>query len=449
MIILGLGSNLGDSLKNLRLAVQRLKNTGVLHSIRVSPLYTSSALLLPNAPADWNRPYLNIALACESSLSPMELLTTLKKIEHQMGRSESTRWAPRLIDIDILAWHDEIINEPTLQVPHPELQNRPFALWPLLDLWPTWSCPHHNIQEIVTSWGSRFDGTAPLATRRLPHPVLGTRLVGILNITPDSFSDGGHYTTVPNALRQAERLLAEGAEVIDVGAESTRPGAIPLSAEEEWARLSPILSELNKLKKTAPLPWVLSVDTRHYQVAEQALTYSVDWINDVTGFSNPKMRAVVASASNQVKCVVMHNLAGIPANKQHILPITCDPWEALLSWAKQRFAELMALNIDPQRFIFDLGIGYGKSADQDYQLLDGINKTTLHKLNCPLLIGHSRKSYLNPLITSLNADKDFASALFSYHLARQHVDYLRVHNVALNAQAVALATQQRTLCLQV
>lgn len=443
MIILGLGSNLGDSLKNLRLAVQLLKKTGALDSIRVSPLYTSSALLPPNAPPDWNRPYLNIALACESSLSPMVLLSILKKIEHQIGRSESTRWAPRLIDIDILAWHDEIINEPTLQIPHPELQNRPFALWPLLDLWPTWSFPHRNLQEIVMRWGSRFDGTAPLATRRLPHPVFGTRLVGILNVTPDSFSDGGHYTTVPNALRQAERLLAEGAEVIDVGAESTRPDAVPLSAKEEWARLLPILSELNKLKKTTPLPWVLSVDTRHYQVAEQALAYSVDWINDVSGFSDPKMRAVVAAS--QVQCVVMHNL-GIPANKQCILPDTGNLWETLLSWAKQRFAELIALNIDPQRLIFDIGIGFGKTAHQAYQLLDDI--TAFRTLNCPLLIGHSRKSYLNPLLTSPHPDKDFATALLSYHLARQHVDYLRVHNVALNAQAVALATQQRTLCLQ-
>lgn len=436
MIILGLGSNVGDSLKNLRLAVQQLKKTGQLHSIQISPLYASSALLPPNAPTDWDKPYLNIALACESSLSPNALLALVKKIEHQIGRLESTRWAPRLIDIDILAWRQDTIHTSEVQIPHPELLNRPFALWPLLDLWPTWSSSQRHVQEVIASWGSCFAGKAPFGTRRLPHSIEGTRLVGILNLTPDSFSDGGHYTRVPNALHQAERLLAEGAEVIDVGAESTRPGATPISPEEEWTRLLPVLNELKQLKKQTPLPWALSVDTRHYQVAEKALTYEADWINDVSGFSDPNMRSVVATS--QVKCVIMHNL-GVPADKQQTLPFACNPSEALLLWAKQRFNELMACGIEPQRFIFDIGIGFGKTAHQAYRLLKDI--AAFRTLNCPLLIGHSRKSYLNTTLISAQMDKDFATAILSYHLALQQVDYLRVHNVALNAQAIALAIQ--------
>ena len=431
MLILGLGSNVGDSLNNLRLAVQLLQKSQVITRLQISPLYSSSALLPPYAPAVWNKPYLNIALSCKTELPPMEVLAVVKQIEKQMGREESQRWAPRLIDIDILAWDDLILNEARLQIPHAELGRRPFALWPLLDLLPKWKHPYHEIADLVECWGSRFLGQAPFNTKQLSQRLLGTQLVGILNVTPDSFSDGGQFINVSDALVQAEKLMLEGAEILDIGAESTRPGAQPLLPENEWQRLAPVLNAINDHSKTWPVKPTLSVDTRHYQVAEKAIELGVDWINDVSGFSDSKMRGLVVKTA--VKCVVMHNL-GVPANKNNVMSGYSDICEPILNWGKQRFNELTLAGVDPGQFIFDIGIGFGKTAQQSAYLLKNIKQ--FQRLGFPLLVGHSRKSFLNVITDRPFSERDFETALFSYQLALQGVNYLRIHNVGLSTRAL-------------
>ncbi len=243
MLILSLGTNLGDSLNNIRSALQLLQKSQKIAPLQISPLYSSSALLPVYAPMAWNRPYLNLAVACETELSPLEVLKFVKQIERQLGREESQRWAPRIIDIDILAWDNCVIEQISLKIPHAELLSRPFALWPLLDLWPDWQHPTTEFAELLQRWGSRYTGErAPCETKQLPHRLEGSALVGILNITPDSFSDGGKFITIPNALAQAEKFVREGAEVLDIGAESTRPGATPVLPETEWSLLKPVLT---------------------------------------------------------------------------------------------------------------------------------------------------------------------------------------------------------------
>lgn len=431
MLILGLGSNVGDSLNNLRLAVQLLQKSQAITLLQISPVYSSSALLPPYAPTAWNKPYLNIALRCKTILAPMEVLAVVKQIEEQIGREESQRWAPRLIDIDILAWGDLILNEARLQIPHPELERRPFALWPLLDLLPEWKHPRQEISDLVQSWGSRFSGRAPFNTKQLSHRLIGTRLVGILNLTPDSFSDGGQFVNASDALVQAEKLVLEGAEILDIGAESTRPGAQPILPEDEWQRLAPVLSMIKEHSKAWSIKPKLSVDTRHYQVAENAIALGVDWVNDVSGFSDSKMRKLVAETA--VQCVVMHNL-GVPANKNKVMPSHPNICEPILNWAKQRFNELILAGVVPEQFIFDIGIGFGKTAQQSAFLLKNIKQ--FQRLDCPLLIGHSRKSFLNLITDIPYSERDFETALFSYQLALQDVNYLRVHNVGLSARAM-------------
>jgi 2-amino-4-hydroxy-6-hydroxymethyldihydropteridine diphosphokinase / dihydropteroate synthase len=436
MLVLGLGSNLGDSLNNLWLAVQLLQKSQGITVIKISPVYCSFALLPRYAPSTWNKPYLNMALACQSQLSPLEILALVKKIEKQLGREESQRWAPRLIDIDILAWDDRVVEQALLQIPHPELLHRPFALWPLLDLLPGWKHPYCELSNLVQHWGSRFSGQAPFNTKQLPHRLTGTRLVGILNITPDSFSDGDQFLDVTKGLAQAEKMVLEGAMVLDIGAESTRPGAEFVSPEEEWQRLAPILRAIKGRAKTWPIKPALSVDTRHYKVAEKALDLGIDWINDVSGFVNSKMCELAAKSA--VKCVVMHNL-GVPADKSKVLASSPDICVQLLAWAKQRFDELIRIGVDPEQLIFDIGVGFGKTAEQSVYLLKNINY--FRSLGCPLFVGHSRKSFLNLVTDKSYEERDFETSVFSYHLASQGVDYLRVHNVRLNSQAVNVADQ--------
>ncbi len=438
MLILGLGSNLGDSLNNLRRAVQLLQQLKVITVIQLSPVYRSSALLPPDAPLAWDKPYLNVALSCKSYLSPLQLLKVVKQVEKQLGREENhPRWAPRLIDIDILAWDEVgVVNQALLQIPHPELVKRPFALWPLLDLFPEWKHPQQELADVVRQWGSRFSGQAPFNTKQLPQRLMGTRLLGVLNLTPDSFSDAGLFLTVEKALAQAEKLVFEGAEILDIGAESTRPGAKPILPKDEWSRLVPVLSALKDVAKDWPVKPKLSIDTRHYQVAEKAMDLGVDWINDVSGFSDRKMRELVAKSS--IQCVVMHNL-GVPANKAVVLSSYPNISEQVFQWAEQRFHELILAGVEREQLIFDIGIGFGKTAQQSAFLLKNIN--VFRRLGCPLLVGHSRKSFLNLVTDKFYGDRDFETAVLSSHLALQEVDYLRVHNVGLNRQAVNMATQ--------
>lgn len=436
MLILGLGSNLGDSLNNLRLAVQLLQKSRVIKMVKISPVYSSSALLSAYAPLVWDKPYLNVALSCQSSLDPLALLAIIKQIEKQLGREENQRWAPRVIDIDILAWGEYQTDQAMLQIPHPELEKRPFALWPLLDLLPEWKHPQRDLSHLLNQWGSRFSGQAPFSTRQLPHRLFGTQLVGILNVTPDSFSDGGQFVNVSEALAQAEKLASDGAEILDIGAESTRPGAKPVSPEDEWYRLTPILSALRDSKARWPIKPKLSVDTRHYQVAEKALALGIDWINDVSGFADSKMREL--AVKNSVKCVVMHNL-GVPVDKNKVLSSDPNICQQVLEWAEQRFNQLISAGVAPEQLIFDIGIGFGKTASQSAYLLKNVNY--FRRLDCALLVGHSRKSFLSLMTDKVGVERDFETALLSYQLAVHHIDYLRVHNVALNTRAVNMAAQ--------
>jgi 2-amino-4-hydroxy-6-hydroxymethyldihydropteridine diphosphokinase / dihydropteroate synthase len=438
MLILSLGTNLGDSLNNIRQALQLLQKSQKIAPLQISPLYSSSALLPAYAPVAWNRPYLNLAVACETDLSPFEVLKFIKQIEQQLGREESQRWAPRIIDIDILAWDRLVVDQVSLKIPHIGLLSRPFALWPLLDLWPNWQHPTVDFSDVLLSWGSRFTGDkAPFDTKQISQRVEGSALMGILNITPDSFSDAGKFISVPNALAQAEKLVREGAEVIDIGAESTRPGgATPVLPEAEWVLLEPVLTALKEHSKQWVFKPKLSIDTRHHIVAERAMQLGIDWINDVSGFVDPNMRAL--AAGSPVKCVIMHNL-GVPAQKNIVLASHPNICEQILDWAKQRFNVLLDAGIAANQLIFDIGIGFGKTPQQSMFLLKNIKQ--FRRLNCPLLVGHSRKSFLNLVTAKPFSERDFETAIVSYQLAAQGVDYLRVHNVGLNAEAIAMASQ--------
>src|SRR3990167_2402508 len=356
MIILGLGSNVGDRLKHLRTAIQFIKDLESLTVQHVSPVYHSQALLPENAPAHWEQPFLNLAIRCKTHLDPVSLLQKMKQIEMAMGRenTHATHWGPRVIDIDILAWESLTVKDPDLTIPHPQLTVRPFALWPLADLMPLWQYPvvgtnyGKSAAELVEGWGSRFSGDAPLQTRQINQRVDTPQLVGILNITPNSFSDGGLFLEPEKAYEQAERLVLAGASVIDIGAESTAPHTVPLTPEEEWMRLERVLTPLVRLKQHFIIPPLLSVDTRHATTAAKALKAGADWINDVTGLEDHAMQAIVAASA--ADCVVMHHQR-IPASHLHTLPRQADNVKLVYDWAEHQIKQLTAAGIAKHRFI--------------------------------------------------------------------------------------------------
>ncbi|HEY8520800.1 MAG TPA: dihydropteroate synthase [Gammaproteobacteria bacterium] len=410
-IFLGLGSNLGDRREHLRSAVLALQKAGV-SVLRVSPVVESPALLPPGAPAEWCRPFLNLAVECTTSLAPHALLATVKRLERELGRPErGERWAPRTIDIDILVWGDERISDERLQVPHTGITERAFVLAPLVALKPSLTLP------------GRGDVTVLEWSRRLPHHI--PLWMGIVNVTPDSFSDGGRYFAPERALEHALALADAGAQIVDLGAESTRPGATPLDADEEWRRLAPVLEPLVERLRDDPLrPW-LSVDTYHPDVARRAVAAGCDIVNDVSGLTAPAM--IELAAESNVQWVAMHNL-GVPADRARVLPPESDPCEVVERWLAERLEAWRRAGIDLDRVVFDPGIGFGKNPLQSLALLRHASRFRAMGVRC--LVGHSRKSFMRGFAGAAEAERDLTTIGASLHLCAQGVDILRVHDVA-------------------
>lgn len=430
MVILGLGSNLGDRKSYLEQAIALLRTQVAVES--VSTVYESAAMLPPEAPREWNKPFLNLAVKASTRLSPRELLTKLKQIERELGRSKRERWAPREIDLDILAWGALVVSEDDLKIPHPGLLERPFALRPLAELAPDWSYPVPG-----PHYGQRARALA-LATQAEPFEF--PELVGIVNVTPDSFSDGGLFLSAEKAAEQARALALEGATVVDIGAESTRPGAQALSPGDEWLRMEPVLRSLrHSLVDLANKPR-LSIDTRNAMVARRALEYGIRWINDVSGFCDPQMQAVAREC--ECDLVVMHSLS-VPADRNIVFATDVDPVAEVLKWAAKRFSELERTGISRERLIFDPGVGFGKTPDQSLKLLAGAAR--FRELGTRVLIGHSRKSFLSRFTSKAFVDRDPETVTASLELARKGVNYLRVHNVSVHKQAFDLTRALRSV----
>jgi len=254
--------------------------------------------------------------------------------------------------------------------------------------------------------------------------------MGIANVTPDSFSDGGELSTTDAVDGHATQLAAAGAAFIDLGAESTRPGATPLSPDEEWARLEPALGHLVDRFRGELLRPRLSIDTYHVETAQRALACGADLINDVSGLTTPAM--VELAGSSGAEFVAMHNL-GVPADKTRTLPADEDPTAAVERWLEERLTEWQRAGLDFNRIVFDPGIGFGKNALQSLRLLRNIERFQRYGLR--LLVGHSRKSFMHHVTAASRAERDLFTVGTSLRLCDRGVDILRVHDVAMHAAA--------------
>jgi 2-amino-4-hydroxy-6-hydroxymethyldihydropteridine diphosphokinase/dihydropteroate synthase len=414
-VYLGLGSNLGDRRDNLARALRELA-PHELDLARVSPIVESPALLPDDAPADWNQPFLNLVAHCRSDAQPHEILAGLKQIERALGRQDRGRWAPRPIDLDLLLYGGETIATERLRVPHPGLTERAFVLTPLAALAPHLVIPGRGSRTVLEH--ARFE------RRHLPV------WMGIVNLTPDSFSDGGELGDLETVERHVRELVGAGAAIVDLGAESTRPGATPLSADEEWARLEPALARLVDRYRGDVLRPRFSIDTYHVTTARRALALGADIVNDVSGLTAQPM--IELAATTGAEFVAMHNL-GVPADKARTLPADQDPTAAVESWLEQRIEEWQRAGMDLARVVFDPGIGFGKNALQSLRILRNVER--LHRFGLRLLVGHSRKSFMHHVAAAERGDRDLFTVGASLKLCDAGVDILRVHNVAAHAAA--------------
>jgi dihydropteroate synthase len=264
--------------------------------------------------------------------------------------------------------------------------------------------------------------TRTLRFGRLP------RLMGIVNVTPDSFSDGGRYLDPAAAIEHGLRLEAEGADLLDIGGQSTRPGAEPVGLDEELRRVMPVVAGL---AERVGVP--LSIDTSQAAVAREALRAGVEAINDVTALTADPAMLPLAAESGCGVCA-MH-MQGTPQTMQQA-PHYDDVVGEVFDYLRERRDALEAAGVPRERIALDPGIGFGKTLEHNLALLRGIGR--LHRLGCPLVVGHSRKRFIGGVLGDPEADRTAGTIGMALALARRGVEVLRVHDVAAVRHALLL-----------
>ena len=475
-VFIAVGTNMGNRFHNLMKGISMLKNTDssdiefstantktdssndpLIRIISTSYLRETAPMYVTDQPS-----FLNGAIEIETKLSPHALLKRLKDIECDVGRDlNGVRNGPRPIDLDIIYYGvtkesdgkfgnsdgGTLVLSEKLEIPHPRMCEREFVLAPLCDLGPNVQHPieKKTSQLLLDSLQMSPDDSSkdvdPESIRVLPLPrgrMLSfnkTLIMGILNVTPDSFSDGGNYKgAVDLAVEQALKMEENGASIIDIGGESTRPGAKEVEVEIELERTIPVIKKIRKLSDIA-----ISIDTRHSEVAKKAIEAGADIVNDVSGgMHDPLMLKTVSELA--VPMVLMH-MRGSPETMQAMTQydnVVIDVASSLISLSEK--AEIAGIHKWMQ--VLDPGIGFAKNLKQNLSLLK--NNDEMRKLinDCPLLLGPSRKGFIGKITGETKAEERDFGTLAACLAALQDKNgklaptILRVHNVKAVRQGV-------------
>lgn len=428
---LSLGSNIGDRIGNLNTALEALRAYAPVQE--TSWLYETAAAYVTDQPN-----FLNAVCRVATNLSPTELLDALEQTMLDMGRRRSIRYGPRIIDIDILFYGDLQLKSDRLSIPHLLLPERDFVLEPLCDIAPNFRHPELG-KSIQTLWtelnGPRLTRVMPIGNQ-LWSWGQKTYIMGILNVTPDSFSgdglvqsaEGTESTLVQRAIDQAHRFVAEGADCLDIGGLSTRPGHELVSVDTEIARVVPVIEALaNEVDRP------LSIDSFSAEVATAALEAGAQMINDVWGTRYDHKIAQLA-VQTHVPLIVMHN---------RMEPTYLDDLERPNSGAAHEYTDiindihqeltesltgLQRQGLPRWNLIADPGMGFGKNLEQQLELIHRLGE--LKTLNYPLLFGASRKSFIGKVLDEPSPTDRIEGTLAANVLAIDRgADIIRVHDV--------------------
>mmetsp|Transcript_25160 Transcript_25160/g.25360 ORF Transcript_25160/g.25360 Transcript_25160/m.25360 type:complete len:483 (+) Transcript_25160:67-1515(+) len=427
---IALGSNVGNRAYYIYKAFQSLSDLGTIKCS--SFLYETPAKYYTDQPN-----FLNAACHIDTALDPISLLKELKKIENDIGRKKNFPNGPRVIDLDLLLYNDDVIAFPDLQVPHTRLQERAFVLQPLCDINP--NILHPTLKKTMRElFDSLPDELAQEITRVIPLGVSDDRcrlvdispearplVMGVLNTTPDSFSDGGKYETIEEKIQAVRDMITDGADIIDIGGASSRPGASEVGEEEEYRRTVPLITALRKSNITA----FISIDTNRANIARAAVEAGADIINDISG-GRHDTDMISTAAQLGVPLILMH-MRGTSQNMT-----SKAKYDDIINEVASELNEQLSL-ADPilPRWlqITDPGIGFAKSPAHSITLLNPIN---LKKLRSKLgertmLIGASRKGFLGKLTGVEKAsDRDWATASTCCAAITGGAEIVRVHHVA-------------------
>jgi dihydropteroate synthase len=254
-----------------------------------------------------------------------------------------------------------------------------------------------------------------------------TRVMGVLNLSPDSFSDGGLHADTPSALEAARAMVAAGADIVDVGGESTRPGAAPVSAAQEADRVLPVIDGIKRALEVR-----VSIDTMKADVARQAVEVGADLINDVTALGDA---AMLSLAVNRGVPVVLMHMRGSPQTMQHDTHYE-DLLGELATFLRQRAETAVAAGLSDDKIMVDPGIGFGKSVEGNLTILKRLPE--LSRLGMPILIGASRKAFIGAVLDLPVQDRLAGSLAVAAFASAQGAHVIRAHDVAATARAVRM-----------
>jgi len=262
-------------------------------------------------------------------------------------------------------------------------------------------------------------------------PSVHTKIMGILNVTPDSAYSGSRFYALDSAIAQGILLAQQGADILDIGGESTRPGATPVTLDEELNRVIPVITQL-KTKISIPI----SIDTTKPEVAEHAIAAGATLINDVSGFRDPLMIKLAAQTNSDI--CVMH-MQGNPETMQNMPSYPRGIITELLNWFEQKIEILLRHGISKNKIILDPGIGFGKTVADNLEILH--NLPQFKELGFPVLLGLSRKSFMGKILGVSNNELLSATLAMNTIAIWSGVDYIRVHDVKEHKEASTVLTQ--------
>mgnify|MGYP003979030821 FL=1 len=440
-VYLGLGSNIGDRANNLKNVFVALSPN--MEVVKIFPIYETT----PWGYED-QAEFLNQVIECETDLPPNDLLKLVKNIEEELGRIPNFQNGPRIIDIDILFYNDLILENDQLSIPHPRVHQRAFMLVPMKDI--AGNYIHPILKESITTLADKIDSAGVHIYKEEINSLTinehlfewgkRTYIMGILNITPDSFSGDGLNNgndSISAALKQAKIFIETGADILDIGGESTRPGSKAVGAEEEINRVIPIIKAIS-----SEFDVPISIDTYKASVAEKALDAGADIINDVWGFQvDPKLGPL--AAERDVPVILMHNRSN---------PKTAEiqaslggryigvEYENLIEDIKNELMVSVEIarkaGVDERNIILDSGIGFGKTVEQNLELLNRSDE--IRDLGFPLLVGPSRKSFIGYTLDLPPDQRAEGTAATVAVAIMRGADIVRVHDVEMIAKVAKM-----------
>lgn len=406
IVFIAFGSSLGDRIAYIENAITLLQEQHIVSSIFRSSYYRSTPI---DAPGDF---YINSVIRCITTLTPYELLAAIHTVEESCGRKRYAHHNMRTIDIDILLYDRETLETSDLILPHPRMQDRWFVMLPLREI--EKNIERYFTKTILPDQEYLAQGIEKLSGREIQWKWKYATM-GILNITPDSFYDGWNSLQLDTALEKIWVMLQEGADIIDIGWQSTRPGHTPISPQEELSRIRQILPEFRKKFPHTPM----SIDTFYRETAEFAIEYWVDIINDISAklmYNTEFMERCIQSKCTYVLMSTDHD-------------ITSMQWFFETSIVYLR-------SIWMQKVILDPWFGFWKTQSENYTILS--NLLLLHDFCCPIMAWISRKSMIYKTLWIHAAQALNGTTALHMLSLLQGAQILRVHDVRECRETITL-----------